>query len=72
MMDAKLSQHRYWPCHENGLNQTIKTMPHNPYVSFKSASFYCGLRLILFDPNPQQRAAILKLTYRLWVWFESS
>ena len=43
MMNAKLSPHRFWPCHENGLIKTIKTIPHNLYVSFKSPSLYCGL-----------------------------
>ena len=53
MMNAKLSPHRFWPCHENGLITTIQTIPHNLYVSFKSTSLYCGLRIILVDPNPQ-------------------
>ena len=48
MMNAKLSLDRFWPCHENRL---IKTIPHNLYVSFKSASLYCGLRLVLVYPN---------------------
>ena len=53
MMNAKLSLHVFWHCHENGLIKTIQTIPHNLYVSFKSASLYCGLRLILVYPNPQ-------------------
>ena len=53
MMNAKLSPHMFWPCHENGLIKTIQTIPHNLYVSFKLASLYCGLRLILVYPNPQ-------------------
>ena len=53
MMNAKLSPHRFWPCHENGLIETIQTIPHNPYVSFKSTSLCCGLRIILVYPNPQ-------------------
>ena len=65
MMNAKLSPHRFWPCHENGLIKTIQTIPHNLYLSFKSASLYCGLRLILVYPNPQKREADLKLRYRL-------
>ena len=52
-MNTKLSLHRFWPCHENGLIKTIQTIPHNLYVSFKSASLYCGLRIILVYPNPQ-------------------
>ena len=43
MMNAKLSLHRFWPCHENGLFETIQMIPHNLYVSFKSASLYYGL-----------------------------
>ena len=43
MMNAKLSPHRFWPCHENGLIKTIQTIPHNLYASFKSTSPYCGL-----------------------------
>ena len=35
IMNANLSQHRFWHCHENGLNKTIQTIPHNLYVSFK-------------------------------------
>ena len=50
MMNAKLSLHGFWHCHENGL---IKTIPHNKYVSFKMASLYWGLWLILVYPNPQ-------------------
>ncbi len=53
MMNAKLSLHGFWHCHENGLIKTIQTIPHNLYVSFKLASLYCGLRLILVYPNPQ-------------------
>ena len=43
LMNTKLSPHRFWPCHESGLIKTIQTIPHNLYVSFKSASLYCGL-----------------------------
>ena len=53
MINAKLSQHRFWPCHENRIIETIQTLPHNLYVSFKVTSLYCGLRLILVYPNPQ-------------------
>ena len=28
MMNAKLGQHRFWPCHENGLIKMIQTVPH--------------------------------------------
>ena len=65
-MNAKLSLHRFWHCHENGLIKTIQTIPHNLYVSFKLTSLYCGLRLILVYPNPQKREGDLKLTHRLW------
>ena len=34
-MNAKLSPHRFWPCHENWFIKTIQTIPHNLYVSFK-------------------------------------
>ena len=53
MMNAKLSLHGFWHCHENRLIKMIQTIPHNLYVSFKLASLYCGLRLILVYPNPQ-------------------
>ena len=61
-MFAKLSLHRFWPCHEKGLIKTIQTIPHSLYVSLKLTSLYCGLRLILVYPNPLM----------LWVSFESS
>ena len=35
MMNAKLSLHGFRHCYENGLIKTIKTTPHNLYVSFK-------------------------------------
>ena len=53
MMNSKLSQHRFWPCHENRLIKTIQTIAHNLYVCVKLTSPYCGLRLILVYPNPQ-------------------
>ena len=53
IINAKLSKHRFWHCHENGLIKAIQTIPHNLYVSVKSASLYCGLRIILVYPNPQ-------------------
>ena len=53
-MNAKLSQQRFWHCHENGLIKTIQMIPHNLYVSVKLTSLYCGLRIIiLVYPNPQ-------------------
>ena len=39
------------------------TIPHNIFVSFKLASLYCGLRLILVYPNLKCREADLKLTH---------
>ena len=53
MMNAKLTKHRFRHCDENGLIQTIQTIPHNIYVSVKLTSLYCGLRNILVYPNPQ-------------------
>ena len=53
MMNAKLSLHGFWHCHEKGLIRTIQLIPHNLYVSFKLAFLYCGLTIILVYPNPQ-------------------
>ena len=53
MINAKLSPHGFWHCHENRLIKTIQTIPHNLYVSFKLTFLYCGLRIILVYPNPQ-------------------
>ena len=53
MINAKLSQHMSWPCHENGLIKTIQTITHNLYVRVKLTSLHCGSRLILVYPNPQ-------------------
>ena len=47
LMNTKLSLHRFWSCHENGLIKTIHTIPHNLYVRVKLTSLYCGLRIIL-------------------------
>ena len=52
-MNAKLSKHKFWHCHENGLIKTIQTIPDNLCVSVKLTSLYCGLRIILVYPNPQ-------------------
>ena len=43
LMSTKLCQHRFLPCHERNLIKTVPMLPHNLYVSFKSASLYCGL-----------------------------
>ena len=58
----KLSKQRFRHCYENGLIKTIKTIPHDLYVSVKLTSLYCGLRLILVYPNSQLRKADLTLT----------
>ena len=29
IINAKLSQHRFWHCHENRLIKTVQTIPHN-------------------------------------------
>ena len=42
MINAKLSGHRFWPCHESRLMCTILTTPHNLFVYYKPASLYCG------------------------------
>ena len=34
-MITKLCQQSFWPCSENGLIQTIQTIPHILYASFK-------------------------------------
>ena len=52
MMNTKLSQHMFLHCYENGRIKMIQTITHNLYVNFKLTSLYCGLRLILFYPNP--------------------
>ena len=62
MMNAKLSKHGFWHCHENGLIKTIQTIPHNLYVSVKLTSLYCGLRLNLVYHDPYSRKAVLTLT----------
>ena len=51
LTNTKLSPHRLWPFHENGLIKTIPTIPHNLCVSFKLTSLCCGI--ILAYPNPQ-------------------
>ena len=37
-MNAKLTQQRFWRCHENGIIKTIQTIPYSIWVSVKSAS----------------------------------
>ena len=34
MINARLSQQRFWRCHENGLVRAIQTIPHNLHLSF--------------------------------------
>ena len=43
IINVKLSKHGFWHCQENRLIKTIQTIPHNLYVSVKSASLYWGL-----------------------------
>ena len=73
MINARLTQQRFWPGHEKTLTKTISRTPHNPYVSFKLAPFILDfgfhllrLKAILVYHNPQLRKADLKLTFRLW------
>ena len=40
IMNAKLSNQRFWHFYENGLIKTNQTIPHNLYVSVKSTSLY--------------------------------
>ena len=40
ILNAKLSQQRFWHCYENGLIKTIQTISRNPYVSVKFTSLY--------------------------------
>ena len=49
MMNAKLSQHSFWHCHENGLIKTIQTLPHKLYVS---CEFKIGFPLLWIKTYP--------------------
>ena len=31
LMNTKLSPHRFWPCHENGLVKTMQTISHSVF-----------------------------------------
>ena len=35
VVNTKLYQQRFWPCHENGLIKTILMIPLNPNLSYK-------------------------------------
>ena len=82
-MNAKLSPHRFWPCHENGLIKTIPTIPHNLYVSFKLTSLYSGLRKGMSTWNSHIGCGVSfesswwalfhgrAKTYADWVWHSS-
>ena len=35
MINAKLSLHRFWPCHENRLIKTIQAIPPQPSGEFQ-------------------------------------
>ena len=55
LMNTKLSPHRFWPCHENGLIKTIQTISHNLYVSFKLACLNrLGERVFMAGPKPMR------------------
>ena len=73
MMNAKLSKHRFWHCHENGLIKTIQTIPHNPYVRFKLYSFYCGIGQNQVFPSLQSvKGSWLEIHMSSWAnsWFQ--
>ena len=38
--NVKLSQERFWHCHENGIVKTFPIIPHKLHVSFKSVLLY--------------------------------
>ena len=61
MMNAKLSQIKFRPWHEDSLIKTIPKIPHKLYVSFISASLNGGFRLLLVYPDPKQREGDFKL-----------
>ena len=63
IMNAKLSQQRFWHCYENGLINTIQTIPHIIYMSCKLASHYGWLRLI--KGLSESRGEYF--TFELWV-----
>ena len=55
MINAKLSQHRFWPCHRNGL---IKKIPMIPYyissvLKVEFPLLWLKAHPILVVPNPQ-------------------
>ena len=61
MMNDKLSRSKDFGhvTHQDDSNDAA----NNSYLSFRSASFYCGLRLVLVYPDPHLRKADLKLLY---------
>ena len=44
VINAKLSQQRFWHCYENGLIKTIQTITHNLYVSVKLTSLLLRIK----------------------------
>ena len=63
MMNDKLSRSKDFGhvTHQDDFNDAA----NNLYLSLKSASVYCGLRLVLVYPDPHLREADLKLRYKL-------
>ena len=51
LINTNLSQQWFWPYHENWLIKSIPIIPHYLHGSFKEASLYSVLRLILVYPN---------------------
>ena len=60
MMNAKLSPHRFWPYHENGLIKTIQMIPYNLYVSFM-----CSLDEPVFMAGPKPMRTEFGIHHRL-------
>ena len=65
-MNAKLSKQRFWHCHENELIKTIQTIPHNLYVSVKSAFPFLGIRIK--QDKPASKAKGRKLSVWTFSW----
>ena len=63
-MNAKLSKHGFWHCHENGLIKTIQTIPHNLFVSFP-VLWGCVIRIN--QDNLKSTAKGSRLETHIWV-----
>ena len=50
MMNAKLSQQSFGICHENGLNETILTLPHRPQPVCEFKVSFLVIRINLSKP----------------------